>query len=76
MARIRGGFQTGRILGFNRNDLNLRHELFDQHRHARRETSAANRYEYAVDMGILLQQLQRQRPLPGNHHRMVERRYQ
>ena len=25
-------------------------------------------------MGILLQQLQRQRALPGNHHRVVERR--
>ena len=26
-------------------------------------------------MGILLQQLQRQRALPGNHHRVVERRH-
>ncbi len=26
-------------------------------------------------MGVLLQQLQRQRTLPGNHHRVVERRH-
>lgn len=75
MTRIQRGFQTGRILGLNRNDLNLRHQLFDQHRHARRKTAAADRDKYAIDMGILLQQLQRQRTLPGNHHRVVERRY-
>ena len=74
MTRIQRGFQTGRILGLNRNDFDLRHQLLDQHRHARCQTAAAHRDEYAVNMGILLQQLQRQRSLPGNHHRMVERR--
>ena len=45
MTRIQRGFQTGRILGLNRNDFDLRHQLFDQHRHAGRETATPEQAE-------------------------------
>ncbi len=38
-------------------------------------TATADWHKYAVEMGVLLEQFQRQRALPGNHHRMVERRH-
>ncbi len=49
--------------------------MFDQHRHASSQTAAADWHKYAVEMGVLREQFQRQRALPGNHHRMVERRH-
>ena len=75
MTHIQRRFQAGRVFRFNGNDFDLRHQLFDQHRHARGQATAAHRDEDAVEMGILLQQFQRQRALPGNHHRVVERRH-
>ena len=75
MTRIQRCFQAGGIFRFHGDYFDLRHQLFDQHRHARCQTAAADRYKYAVEMGVLLEQFQRQRALPGNHHRMVERRH-
>ena len=74
MTGIQRRFQAGRIFRFNGDHFDLRHQLFDEHRHACRQSTAANRHEYAVEMRILLEQFQRQRALPGNHHRMIERR--
>jgi hypothetical protein len=39
------------------------------------EDSACLKAALDVEMGILLQQLKRQRALPGNHHRVIERRH-
>ena len=75
MAGIQRRFQTRRIFRFHRYHFNLRHQLLDQHRHARRQTAAAHRDEYTVDVGILLQQLQRQGSLTGDHHRVIKRRH-
>ena len=75
MTGIQRRFQTGRVFRLNGNHFDLRHQLFDQHRYARREAATANRHEDAVEMRILLQQLKRQRPLSGNDHRMIERRH-
>jgi hypothetical protein len=75
MTGIQRRFQAGRVFRFNRDHFDLRHQLLDQHRHACRQTAAAHRDKHAVEMGILLQQLQRQRALPGNHHRVIERRH-
>ena len=72
---IQRRFQTRRIFRFDRYHFNLRHQLLDKHRHACRQTAAANRDEYAVNVGILLQQLQRQRSLTGDNHRVIERRH-
>ncbi len=76
MAGIQRRFQAGGVFRFDGNDFDLRHQLFDQHRHACGQAAAAHRHKDAVEMGILLQQLQRQRALPGNHHRVIERRHQ
>jgi hypothetical protein len=75
MAGVQRRLQAGRIFRFHRDHFDLRHQLLDQHRHARRQTAAAHRDEYAVDVGILLQQLQRQGSLTGDDHRVIERRH-
>ncbi|GDU93941.1 hypothetical protein ExPUPEC79_02780 [Escherichia coli] len=73
MTRIQRRFQAGGVFRFNGDHFDLRHQLFDQHRHTRRQTAAADRHKHAVKMGILLEQFQRQRALPSDHHRVVER---
>lgn len=75
MAGIQRRFQTCRVFRFYRYHFNLRHQLLDQHRHARRQTATAHRDEYTVDVGILLQQLQRQGSLTRDHHRVIKRRH-
>ena len=75
MTGIQRRLQAGRIFRFHRYHFNLRHQLLDQHRHACRQAAAAHRDEHAVDVGILLQQLQRQGPLTGDDHRVIERRH-
>ena len=75
MTCIQRRFQAGGVFRFHGNHFDLRHQLFDQYRHARRQTAAADWHKYAVEMGVLLEQFQRQRALPGDHHRMVERRH-
>ena len=75
MTGVQRRLQAGRVFRLNGDDFNLRHQLFNQHRHACRQPAAAHWDEDAVEMGILLQQLKRQRALPGNHHRVIERRH-
>ena len=75
MTRIQRCFQAGGVFRFYGDHFDLWHQLFDQHRNARRQPAAADWHKYAVEMGVLLEQFQRQRALPGNHHRMVERRH-
>ena len=75
MTRIQRCFQAGGVFRFHGDHFDLRHQLFDQHRYACRQTTAADWHKYAVEMGVLLEQFQRQRTLPGDHHRMIERRH-
>ena len=75
MACVQRRLQASRIFRLHRDHFDLRHQLLDQHRHARCQTAAAHRDEYAVNMGILLQQLQRQGSLSGDDHWVIERRH-
>ncbi len=54
----------------------LRHQLFDQHCHPGGQAAAADRHEDPIQMRVLLQQLHRQRALPGDHRRVIERRHE
>ena len=54
MTGIQRRFQTGRIFRFHGNHFDLRHQLFYQHCHARRQTTAANWHKNAVKVSILL----------------------
>ncbi|CAB5619288.1 Uncharacterised protein [Escherichia coli] len=74
MTGIQRRLQAGGVFGFDGNHFDLRHQLFDQHRHARRQTATAHRHKHAVEVCVLLEQLQGQRTLSGDHHRVIERR--
>ncbi len=75
MTGFQRRFQAGGILRFDGNHFDLRHQLFDQYRYARRQAAAANRHKDTIEMRILLKQLQRQRALPGDHHWVIKRRH-
>ncbi len=75
MTGIQRRLQAGRVFRFHGNDFDLRHQLFDQHRDPCRQPAPTDRNKHPIEMGILLQQLQRQRALASNHHRMIEGRH-
>lgn len=76
LAGIQRRAQAGGVFRFDADHFDLRHQLLDQHRHPGGQAAAADRHEDPIQMRVLLQQLHRQRALPGNHRRMIERRHE
>ena len=65
--------QAGGLLVLDADDGDIGHELLDQDGDPRSQTAAAHGHEDAVELGVLLNHLQPDGALTGDHPRVVER---
>ena len=54
MSGIQCGFQTSRLFCLDTNHFNVRHQVFNKHRHPGGQSATADRYKDSVEPGILL----------------------
>ena len=66
---------AGSTLSLHTIDLDLGVERLDGKRHTRNQSAAAHRHHDSLHLGQLVQNLQANRPLTGNHVLVVERMY-
>ena len=67
-----GGLEAGRLLVLDADDLDPGHELLDEDGDTGRQPAAAHGHEDAVEMGVLLDELQTDGALTGNDAGVVE----